>query len=84
MEVLERGDQLGTLVAFDRRLGDDVLAFDLRDGLLVDRRSGSHWNPFGQAVDGPLAGERLTALPMDTPYWFAAAAFATDTRVWAP
>ncbi len=83
-QLLEQGDQVGTMVAFDRRLDDLTLDLTLRNGILVDRQTGSGWNAFGEATHGPLEGERLRRLVMDTPYWFAAASFAGGLRVWQP
>lgn len=82
--VLERSDQVGSLVAFDRRVGSAELTFALRNGDLVDEVTGSTWNELGMAIRGPLAGSQLRRLVMDTPYWFAAAAFATEIRIWEP
>jgi hypothetical protein len=82
--VLERSDQVGTLVAFDRRVGSAELTFALRNGDLVDEVTGSRWDELGMATRGPLAGTQLRRLVMDTPYWFAAAAFASDVRIWEP
>ncbi|MGH2489848.1 MAG: DUF3179 domain-containing protein [Candidatus Limnocylindria bacterium] len=82
--LLERSHQVGTVVALDRTVGAAELTFVLRDGALVDEQTGSTWDEFGRAVRGPLAGEQLRRLVLDTPYWFAAAAFATDLDIWAP
>lgn len=47
----------------------------------VDDRTGSRWNVLGEAVEGPLAGARLTPLEHVDTFWFAWAAFAPDTAV---
>jgi hypothetical protein len=62
-----------------RRLGFE------RDGDgFVDDVTGSRWNIFGQALEGPLAGTRLTAIEHVDTFWFAWAAFAPETRVLPP
>ncbi|MDQ3938092.1 MAG: DUF3179 domain-containing protein [Chloroflexota bacterium] len=81
-ELIERSGQVGTVVAFDRRKGNDVLSFELRDGALVDRQTGTSWNVLGEATGGSLTGERLERLEVDTPYWFGFAAFGQGYRVW--
>ena len=48
-----------------------------------DRRSGSVWNIFGQALSGPLAGTRLTPIVHGTHLWFAWAAFHPATQLWS-
>jgi hypothetical protein len=80
--LIERSGQVGTVVAFDRRSGSDVLSFELRDGALVDRQTGTSWNSLGEATGGSLAGERLVRLEVDTPYWFGFAAFGQGYSVW--
>ena len=80
--LIERNDQVGTVVAFDRRQGDDVLSFELDDRNLVDPQGGTTWNALGEATTGPRAGERLERLTVDTPYWFGFAAFGKGFSVW--
>ncbi|MGH2455639.1 MAG: DUF3179 domain-containing protein, partial [Candidatus Limnocylindria bacterium] len=81
-ELIERGDQVGTAVAFDRRQAGATLSFELRGSTLVDRNTGSSWNMLGEATAGALAGESLRPLQVDTPYWFGFAAFGQGYRVW--
>ena len=62
------------------------LTFDLRDGRLRDRETGTVWSWNGRAESGPLAGsdaqlERVTSMPA---YWFAWAAFHSGTELYAP
>ncbi len=60
---------------------DWVLAFD-RDGRrFADRQTGSVWNLFGEAVDGPLTGFRLTPVPHLDTFWFAWSTYQPDTRL---
>jgi hypothetical protein len=80
--LIERNDQVGTVVAFDRRLGSNILSFELRAGKLVDERTETEWNALGEATSGELAGQKLIRLEVDTPYWFGFAAFGHDYRVW--
>ena len=49
---------------FSRRLENDVLLFEQRDGALVDRNTHSRWNiRTGESLAGPLAGKKLRQLP---------------------
>lgn len=82
-ELIERSNQVGTVTAFDRRLGEDVLSFELGEGTLVDRQTGTTWNALGEGIAGVLTDERLVRLEVDTPYWFGFAAFGQDYRAWA-
>ena len=55
-----------------RRGGDEDLEFELRDGLLVDRQTGSNWDVArGIAVDGPLRGTVLQQVPYMTAFDWA-------------
>lgn len=68
--------------AFDRRLDGDVLAFELRDGEIVDTTTESRWNLLGQALAGPLAGRQLRALPGGVHFAFAWLAFRPDSEIY--
>ena len=70
--------------AFDRRLEGRILEFELRDGRIVDNATGSRWNLLGQALEGPLAGERLRALPGGVHFAFAWLAFNPDSQIYRP
>jgi hypothetical protein len=80
--LLERADQVGTVVAFDRDHDGTVLSFTATGETLVDDQTGTTWNALGEATAGPLTGERLRPLQVDTPYWFGYAAFDGDHRIW--
>jgi hypothetical protein len=47
-----------------------------------DRETGSQWNVLGHAVKGPLAGQRIRAIPHVDAFWFAWAAFHPATSLW--
>lgn len=81
-ELIERSDQVGTLVAFDRRRDGRTLRFELRDRQLHDLATGTQWNSLGLAATEGLAGQRLTPLQVDTPYWFGFAAFGEGYDIW--
>jgi hypothetical protein len=75
----EEWDKQSVLVVFDkasvtarlygRKLGDQVLTFQMAEGKLTDKETGSTWEPVtGQALAGPLAGKYLAALPAVVSY----------------
>lgn len=71
--------------AYLRQVGTQVLAFDLRDGALVDRQTGSTWDVTrGLATAGPLAGESLQPVPGSTSYDWAWFDFYPDSERYAP
>jgi hypothetical protein len=66
----------GTIVVYDRRVGDQTLTFGvsgkLADDNLVmyDRETGSEWKQsLGTAIAGPLEGESLQAVPAAVTTW---------------
>jgi len=74
---------------FDRRLGDRILTFRLADDaesdkfIVLDEETGTRWLGLtGKAVDGPLAGERLTAIPVTRVFWFGWADYYPDTLLY--
>jgi hypothetical protein len=64
-------------------VGDRVLTFDaLGEDRFMDRETGTVWDLFGNAMDGPLAGEELTPVVNTNELWFAWAAFNADAPVY--
>ena len=59
-----------------------VLTFQAAGREFRGRETGSTWNLLGQAVKGPLAGRRLTAIPHVDAFWFAWAAFNPTTSLY--
>ncbi|MEE9286232.1 MAG: DUF3179 domain-containing protein [Dehalococcoidia bacterium] len=57
--------------AFSRRHDGETLTFELRDGDVRDRETGSRWDFAGRAVEGPLAGQELEPLPTRRAFWFS-------------
>jgi len=49
--------------------------------LFVDDETGTSWNILGEAVEGPLAGRRLSPVGHVDTFWFAWAAFRPSTRL---
>ncbi len=73
---------VGSAVVFDRRLDGRELTFEAAgEDAIRDRETGTTWDAGGRAVDGPLAGRRLTAVAHDAPFWFAVGAFRPDVRI---
>jgi hypothetical protein len=74
--------QVGTGVAFDRRVGRRTLDFrPAGSGLMTDHQTGSTWDITGRALGGPLRGARLRRVHDLNAFWFAVAAFLPHARV---
>ncbi len=72
---------VGSAGAFIPVLDGERLAFEERDGAIVDVGTGSTWNVLGLAVDGPLAGSQLEQVVSGSHFWFAWSVFKPETRV---
>ncbi|TVR54649.1 MAG: DUF3179 domain-containing protein [Spirochaetaceae bacterium] len=56
---LAEGRDVGTANAFYPDLNGRTLTFEVVDGEIRDKETGSRWNAAGSAVEGPLTGEQL-------------------------
>ncbi len=73
------GRDIGTTGVFSAQINDQVLTFSaVEDGLFQDQETGSTWDIFGNALEGPLAGSSLFRLPHHDTFWFAWAAFVPE------
>jgi hypothetical protein len=75
------GDDIGATGVFIPQVDEQALTFDASADGFVDDQTGSTWNLLGTAVDGPLAGAQLEAVPHVDTFWFAWSAFRPDTIV---
>jgi hypothetical protein len=87
LSVLDRTEIRGSrtvpsAAAYERRLGDRVLEFRIEADAIVDTETASHWDLFGQAVAGPLTGERLAPVEGGVHFAFAWLAFNPATEVY--
>lgn len=68
-----------------RRLDDEVLTLAIEDSRLIDRETGTVWDPTRSiGLEGPLAGEALGLLPGFTAFPRDFDRFWPDGRVWVP
>lgn len=65
------GRDVGSVGVYIPRAGDMSLTFESLEDGFRDLETGSLWNVLGQAVEGELSGERLTAIPHLDTFWFA-------------
>ena len=82
--VIDISRDVGMALMFDRRLDTgETLTFYFDDGGFLDKETGSRWNFFGEAIDGPLASAKLRQLHAFPHLWFAWAAFYPETALYA-
>jgi len=80
--TISEGVDVGATGVFVPEANGEELTFSANgDGTFTDDRTGSTWNILGDAVDGELTGERLTAYVHVDTFWFAWSTFRTDTEV---
>lgn len=82
-EIAEARD-VGTAAVYRPVHDGPPLHFSIRNGQFIDSATGSEWNLHGQAISGPLTGERLQPVVHATHFWFALAAFYPEVTVWQP
>ncbi len=75
------GDDVGATSVFVPSADGSALTFARVEGGFRDDQTGSTWNIFGEAVAGPLAGERLERVSHVDTFWFAWATFFEDTAI---
>ena len=73
---------VGATGVFDPNLDGEKLRFRVEGEHFVDRDTGSVWNILGEAIDGPLAGKKLTPIVHANHFWFTWAAFKPDTTIY--
>jgi hypothetical protein len=76
------GNDIGSTGAF-RPVAEDgtSLTFEATEEGFTDAETGSTWNVFGEAVAGPLSGERLEAVEHVDTFWFAWASYQPETSI---
>jgi hypothetical protein len=80
--VIAESDVIGSGIAYDRRVADQLLTFapsdgagDVRGDTFTDAETGSTWTLLGRAIAGPLEGQQLQTVTHRNEFWFAWAAF---------
>jgi hypothetical protein len=79
---ISNGRDVGASGVFVPIVDGRTLTLEVRDGTFVDRETGSTWTLGGQAVAGPLKGERLETVPHLDTFWFAWWSHYPETRVY--
>ena len=72
---------VGSTGVYSRNLDGRELTFNSVNYSVVDEQTGSTWNIFGEAVEGPLSGSALDPVVHANHFWFAWRAFVPDTLI---
>jgi hypothetical protein len=73
--------EVPSATAYERRLDGRELTFELTEDGIRDLETGSRWNLFGRAVDGPLRGRRLPEVESGVHFAFAWLAFRPQSEI---
>lgn len=79
--VIRQSKAVGTGTVFNTRLEGKKLIFEHRDGAIRDKQTGSRWNLFGQATNGPLKGKTLRPVLHGNHFAFAWLSFRPQSKV---
>ena len=77
------GRDIGATGVFKPEVHGERLSFTVESGGITDENTGSRWDIFGRAVEGPLKGAQLEAVIHGDHFWFAWAAFKPGTVVYS-
>ena len=73
--------QVGSVGVFSPELDGKRLKFQRKKGRILDKQTGSAWNLFGVATDGPMTGKRLEPIDHRVYYAFALMAFHPRAQI---
>jgi Protein of unknown function (DUF3179) len=82
-EYIRDSKEAGSTGVFDPLVNGRRLTFRYEQGEFVDEATGSHWNILGQAVSGPLRGQRLKRIAHGDYFAFAWIAYKPQTEIYA-
>ncbi len=74
-------DTVDAAAVYTPEVGGQALSFYLEGGRILDRETGSAWSAAGLAVEGPLEGRQLDALPHTISFWAPWVAFHPETEL---
>ena len=79
---IKESRDVGATGVFERTVDGQDLTFRFDGESFVDDETESIWNIFGQAVEGPLSGQKLKPVFHTNIFWFAIAAFRPDAMIY--
>lgn len=78
---IDESRMIPAAAAYSAQLDDKQLQFEWRENKLLDIDSGSEWNVFGQAINGPLEGSSLSQIDNGVHFAFAWLAFDPESAI---
>lgn len=71
------------VTVYRRDVDEKTLEFEVRDGVIVDKQTQSHWNTLGQAIKGEMKGSNLAPVQSGIHFAFAWLAFNPGIQIFA-
>ena len=68
---IDAGKDVGSVGVYRANVGEQALTLEGDGDGFRDAETGSTWNVLGEALSGPLSGERLEPVPHLDTFWFA-------------
>ena len=81
--LISESRSIQAVTAFEREIQGQLLEFEIRDGRVLDRQTGSTWNLLGEAVSGPLKGSVLKPAMSGIHFAFAWLAFNPEVEIYS-
>lgn len=80
-ENIAQSRHVPAAAAFLAKVDGQELVFELKDGIVQDVQTASHWNAFGMSIKGKLAGTQLEQVDDGVHFAFAWLAFDPEATV---
>lgn len=80
-ENIAQSRHVPAAAAFRAMVDEQELVFELKDGIVQDLQTASHWNAFGMSIKGELAGTQLQQVDDGVHFAFAWLAFDPEATV---
>ena len=77
--AISGGRDVGSVGVFIPEVDGELLTLEAADGQFRDNETGSIWNVTGQAIEGPLAGTRLSQVHHFDTFWFSWSTYQPGT-----
>jgi len=80
--IISFAADIGSTAVYSAILNGQKLTFSADGDGFTDAESGPTWTILGEAIAGPMTGERLTKIVHGDHFWFAWGAFKPDTLIY--
>lgn len=78
---IKGGFEINPLRVYDRKIDGKILEFELKDGKLFDKETGSEWNFDGDGIVGEFKNKKLKRIDSESSMWFSWLAFNPSTEL---